>query len=80
MPVFRHDGVDLRFDEVAGDGTPVVLLHGLSSARTTWHRSEPQAERAPALLANYSPSWIRPFGNHLLDLDAATLSAASPVE
>lgn len=42
MPVFRHDGVDLRYDEIAGHGVPVVLLHGLSSARTTWFRLVPE--------------------------------------
>lgn len=42
MPVFRRDVVNLRYDEFAGDGRPVVLLHGLSSARTTWHRLVPE--------------------------------------
>lgn len=42
MPVFRREGVGLRYDEFEGDGVPVVLLHGLSSARTTWHRVVPE--------------------------------------
>lgn len=42
MPVFRNDGVELRYDEVAGNGAPVVLLHGLSSARSTWFRLVPE--------------------------------------
>lgn len=41
VPTFRCGEIDLRYDEVAGEGVPVVLLHGLSSARTTWHRLVP---------------------------------------
>jgi pimeloyl-ACP methyl ester carboxylesterase len=38
MPLLDHDGVSLAYDEVGPeDGPPVVLLHGLTGARTTWH-------------------------------------------
>ena len=66
-----------------GDAVPVLMpsgsallidgrtLHGTGANRTSSER--------PALLANFSPPWVRPFGNHLLDLDPATLRAA-PME
>jgi pimeloyl-ACP methyl ester carboxylesterase len=38
MPLLDHDGVTIAYDEVGPeDGPPVVLLHGLSGARSTWH-------------------------------------------
>jgi pimeloyl-ACP methyl ester carboxylesterase len=38
MPMLDHDGVSIAYDEVGPeDGPPIVLLHGLSGARTTWH-------------------------------------------
>lgn len=38
MPEFEHDGLTLRFDDSGeADLVPVVLLHGLSSARSTWN-------------------------------------------
>lgn len=42
MPRFDHDGIELAYDEHGpADGNPVVLLHGLSLDRHTWHRLVP---------------------------------------
>jgi pimeloyl-ACP methyl ester carboxylesterase len=42
MPHFEHDGARLAFDDTAEAGlAPVVLIHGLSGARTTWDRITP---------------------------------------
>ena len=43
MPTLAHDGIDLAYDVAGPEGaTSVVLLHGLSGARTTWHELLPQ--------------------------------------
>src|SRR5438552_638052 len=44
---FEHDDVKLAYDVTgSADGPPVVLLHGLSTARTNWHGVVPAlAER-----------------------------------
>ena len=42
MPRFERDGVALAYDDTGGHGrTPLVFLHGLSSARSTWARFVP---------------------------------------
>ena len=42
MAEFERDGVVLAYDDTAGgDRTPLVFLHGLSSARSTWARFVP---------------------------------------
>ena len=65
MPdVKTHDGVELVYD-VAGpaDASPVVLLHGLSSSRDTWHDVAARlASSLPRLLAR--SAWSRRVGAH----------------
>jgi pimeloyl-ACP methyl ester carboxylesterase len=42
MPRFERDGVVLAYDDTGVHGrTPLVFLHGLSSARSTWARFVP---------------------------------------
>lgn len=42
MSSFEHDGVGLAYDVSGPADTPrIVLIHGLSSARTTWDRITP---------------------------------------
>src|SRR4051794_12854985 len=42
MAVFDHDGVLLAYDDTGETGLPpVLLLHGVSSARSTWRRLVP---------------------------------------
>src|SRR2546422_6714962 len=36
MPTFDRAGVTLAYDDSGGGPAPIVLLHGLSSARSTW--------------------------------------------
>ena len=35
MATLQHDGATLAYDD-GGSGPPILFLHGLSSARTTW--------------------------------------------
>ena len=43
MSTFQHDGVSLAYDESGATGhVSVVLLHGLSSARSTWRPLVPE--------------------------------------
>jgi len=43
--VFEHDGVQLAYDEGGRrDAAPLLFIHGLSSARTTWNRISPLFE------------------------------------
>src|SRR4051812_41086378 len=53
MAAFDHDGVLLAYDDTGESGLPpVLLLHGVSSARSTWHRLVPTLDgrcRTPAL-------------------------------
>src|SRR3954469_6913213 len=45
MAVFDHDGVMLAYDDTGGTVLPpVLLLHGVSSARSTWRRLVPTLE------------------------------------
>jgi len=37
MPTARREGVELYYERVAGDGTPVVLVQGLGVGRWSWH-------------------------------------------
>lgn len=67
---FRHDGAQLhsfRFDPPNGgtDTRPIVFLHGLGDASTTWYRIvRPLRERAPVIALD-----LPPFG--LSDLESA---------
>jgi len=39
MALFESQGISLAFDEIAGDGRPVILIHGFASNRTeNWRR------------------------------------------
>ena len=42
MPQFERDGVVLAYEDTGGAGTPMVFLHGLSSARSTWASFVPE--------------------------------------
>ena len=45
MSLFSHDDVKLAYDDSGEtDLSPIVFLHGLSSARTTWARITPSVE------------------------------------
>ena len=35
MPKIRVNGIDLYYD-VSGDGSPLLLIHGLGSSRRDW--------------------------------------------
>src|SRR5690349_11519237 len=38
MPTFDHDDVTLAYDELGpADADPVLFLHGITGARSTWH-------------------------------------------
>jgi pimeloyl-ACP methyl ester carboxylesterase len=52
MPQFEQDGVVLAYDDSGGSGSPpVVLLHGLGSARSTWDSFVPALAAKQRVLA-----------------------------
>jgi pimeloyl-ACP methyl ester carboxylesterase len=52
VPEFERDDVVLAYDDVGqGDGPPIVLLHGLSQARTTWAGFVPSLSQGRRVVA-----------------------------
>lgn len=52
MPIFDHDGVEIAYDQ-AGEGFPVLLLHGFPQTRAMWRPLVPHlAERFTVVTAD----------------------------